>query len=172
MLFAQLWKGNPRNLHPPIPVSGYLDKSLCIGFLSQALQDDGSPQILSSMRIAEAWVFRLGRSKCHSASFMIDCDVQHGTVLIEGGQSTLALLQKGFTFVTQITSDCGRPSESSDKPTNEPLVGAALKKISAVTMHQARFTCAYIYCTGQGMQHETLCILRYMKKNWIHLYMI
>jgi hypothetical protein len=48
---------------------------------------------------------------------MIDCDVQHGTVVIEGGQSALALLQTGFTFVTKTTSDCGRPSESSDKPT-------------------------------------------------------
>ena len=71
------------------------------------------------MRIGEAWVLELGRPNCHSASFMIDCDVQHGTVLIEGGQSTLGLLQKGFTFVAKITSDYGRPSasESSDKPT-------------------------------------------------------
>lgn len=29
-------------------------------------------------------------------------------------------------------------------PPNEPLVGAALKQMAAVTMHQARFTCAYI----------------------------
>jgi len=114
MLFARLWKGNPRNFHPPIPVSGYLGKSLCIGSLSQALQDDGSPRTSSSIRIAEAWVLRLGRSKCHSASFVIECDVQHRTMLIEGERSTAALLQKGFTFVTKITSDRGRPSESTD----------------------------------------------------------
>jgi hypothetical protein len=65
---------------------------------------------------AEAWVLKLGHSKCHSASFMIVCDVQHGTIFIEGGQSTLTLLQKGYTFVTKITSDFGRASESSDKP--------------------------------------------------------
>ena len=49
-------------------------------------------------------------------------------------------------------------------PPNEPLVGAALKQMSAVTMYQARFTCAYIYCTGEGMQHEMYEYLGTWKK--------